>query len=86
MTETDGTRRVPPSEAAQPQVQGVDPTVRYVTRHTTGVLLVTLALVTLLAVLGYTEAAIAAAAVGAAGGVVVHFRGALVQVHFHHRR
>ncbi|MGA5375998.1 hypothetical protein ACPCSD_33900 [Streptomyces griseoincarnatus] len=59
---------------------------RYVTRHTTGVLLVTLVLVTLLAVLGYTEAAIAAAAAGAAGGVVVHFRGALVQVHFHHRR
>ncbi|MFC8408594.1 hypothetical protein ACFUG9_34275 [Streptomyces griseoincarnatus] len=67
-------------------MQGVDPTVRYVTRHTTAGLLVTLAVVALLAVLGYNGAAIAAAGVGIGGGLVVHFRGALVQVHFHHRR
>jgi len=60
--------------------------VRFVTWHTTAVLLMTLVVVAFLAVLGCTGAALAAATVGVGGGVVVHFRGALVQVHFHHRR
>ncbi|MGA5552645.1 hypothetical protein [Streptomyces pseudogriseolus] len=59
---------------------------RYVTRHTTAVLFVTLAVVVLLSVLGYTEAAVAVAGLGVGSGLVVHFRGGLVHVHFHHRR
>jgi hypothetical protein len=70
LTETDGTRRVLSAEAPQTPEQGVDPTVRFVTWHTTVTVLVTLGAVITLALLGFSEAAAAAAVLGTAGGVV----------------
>ena len=77
MTETDGTRRVPPSEAPQPREQGVDPTVRFVTWHTTVTVFVTLGVVLFLALHDAPAAAAVAGVLGAGG---------TLQVHFHPRR
>lgn len=78
MTEPDGTPRGTSPEDPETQKRGVDPTVRFITLHTTVTVLTTLGVVVLLALLGFPEAAAAVAAVGTAGGAV--------QVALHPRR
>lgn len=78
MTEPDGTPRGKATEDSETQKRGVDPTVRFITLHTTVTVLATLGVVVLLALLGFPEAAAAVAAVGTAGGAV--------QVALHPRR
>lgn len=78
MTESDGTPRGTGPEAPETRKRGVDPTVRFITWHTTVTVLATLSVVVLLTLLGFPEAAAAVAAVGTASGAV--------QVALHPRR